>query len=83
MEFTPSLPGSNRRIDPSRRRRTKPDGTPDDNDRVEIGPTALAFEAWAKAGLQPPDVDAMRSYRLDRVVGELRKRDYEIGRAHV
>ena len=51
---------SNRKIDPARRRPTKPDGSPDDNDRVEIGPTALAFEAWAKAGLEAPNLEAMR-----------------------
>ena len=33
--------GSNRRIDPTRRAHLKPDLTPDDNDRVEIGPTDL------------------------------------------
>jgi hypothetical protein len=39
---------------PSRRRVTalKPDGTPDDNDRVEIGPTALAFSEWKALGLE-------------------------------
>lgn len=70
---------SNRKIDPARRRPSqmplKPDGTPADNDRVEIGPTALAFDAWAKAGLRAPDLSAMRQYRLDRLVGETRKRD--------
>lgn len=67
---------SNRKIDPSRRRPTRPDGSPDDNDRVEIGPTPLAFEAWAKAGIEAPNLEAMRQYRLDRLVGEIRKRDY-------
>lgn len=76
METISSFSSSNRKIDPSRRPRTRPDGTPDENDRIEIGPTALAFEAWAAAGLQPPDVEAMRRYRLERIKGELRKRDY-------
>jgi Xaa-Pro aminopeptidase len=67
---------SNRKIDPSRRRPVRPDGSPDDNDRVEIGPTPMAFEAWAKAGLEAPNLEAMRRYRLDRLVGELRRRDY-------
>ena len=35
--------GSNSRIDPTRRAHLKPDLTPDANDRVEIGPTDLAF----------------------------------------
>jgi len=45
---------SNRKIDPARRRATtlfKPDGTPLDNDRVEIGPTDLAFNEWAELGI--------------------------------
>ncbi len=67
---------SNRKIDPSRRPRLKPDGTPDDNDRVEIGPTTIAFEAWAKAGLEAPNLDAMRRFRLSRITGELARHDY-------
>ena len=55
-----------RRIDPTRPRR--PDGSPDDNDRVEIGPTALAFAEWQAAGLAPPDLAALRRGRLDRLV---------------
>ena len=35
--------GSNRKIDPNRRAHLKADLTPDDNDRVEIGPTAMAY----------------------------------------
>lgn len=76
MESVPSFSTSNRKIDPARRPRTKPDGSPDDNDRVEIGPTALAFEAWSKAGLEAPNLEAMRRFRLDRIVNELKKRDY-------
>ncbi len=38
----------------------RPDGSPDDNDRIEIGPTQLAFDEWAAAGLTPPDLEAMR-----------------------
>ena len=76
METVSPFGRSNRKIDPSRRPRTKPDGSPDDNDRVEIGPTPIAFEAWARAGLEAPNLEAMRQYRLDRLVSELRKRDY-------
>lgn len=76
MDTISPFGSSNRKIDPSRRPRIKPDGSPDDNDRVEIGPTPRAFEAWATAGLEAPNLDAMRRYRLDRLVGELRKRDY-------
>ena len=32
------------------------DGTPNDNDRIEIGPTQLAFAEWEAAGLQLPDL---------------------------
>ncbi len=69
---------SNQKIDPTRRRPSavKPDGSPDDNDRVEIGPTALAFDEWAQAGLAAPDLERMRRFRLDRLVAELRRRDY-------
>ncbi|RMF38094.1 MAG: aminopeptidase P family protein [Alphaproteobacteria bacterium] len=61
-----------RKIDPSRRR---PDGTPDDNDRVEIGPTPLAFAEWAEAGLEVPDLAAMRAFRLNRLVDKIVERD--------
>ena len=53
----------------------RPDGTPDDDDRVEIGPTALAFRAWEAAGVRVPDLAALRSYRLERLRGELRRND--------
>ena len=56
--------GSNRKIDSSRRAHLKPDGTPDINDRVEIGPTALSFSEWAAAGLTAPDMPSLREYRL-------------------
>lgn len=56
------------KINPARRSRLKPDNTPDDNDRIEIGPTGLAFSEWAIAGLQCPDLPAMREYRLRRLV---------------
>ena len=39
-----------RKIDPNRGA-TLGDGTPNDNDRIEIGPTQLAFAEWAEAGL--------------------------------
>lgn len=69
---------SNQKIDPTRRRAVpvKPDGSPDDNDRVETGPTALAFAEWAKAGLTVPNLERMRNYRLGRLVGELKRHDY-------
>ena len=48
-----------RKIDPTRGQ-TLADGSPNDNDRVEIGPTQLAFAEWQAAGPDParPDRDA-------------------------
>ncbi len=66
----------NRKIDPTRRAGRRPDGTPDDDDRAEIGPTALAFAEWAAAGLEPPDLPAMRAHRHARLVAALGQRDY-------
>lgn len=68
---------SNRKIDPSRRRAatgTRPDGTPDENDRVETGPTELAFTEWAALGLTAPNLDRMRRARLDRILAQVRDR---------
>lgn len=69
--------GSNRKIDPARRRggALKPDGSPNDNDRVEIGPTDLAFDEWESLGLECPDLTAMRENRVERIRAELAKRD--------
>ena len=52
--------GANRKIDPNRRAHLKQDGTPDQNDRVEIGPTKLAFSEWQQAGLSVPDLPSLR-----------------------
>ncbi|MGI9401003.1 MAG: dimethylsulfonioproprionate lyase DddP, partial [Rhizobiaceae bacterium] len=76
METATRFTTSNKKIDPSRRRPVRPDGTPDDNDRVEIGPTPMAFESWKQAGLEAPNLEAMRQFRLDRLVREIRARDY-------
>lgn len=53
----------------------KPDKTPDLNDRIEIGPSQIAFDEWAALGLQCPDMPALREYRLERVREQLRKND--------
>lgn len=53
----------------------KPDGSPDDNDRVEIGPTALAFEEWVAAGLTAPNLTRMREFRHARLVAAMAERD--------
>ena len=64
------------KIDPSRRPGMKPDNTLDDNNRIEIGPTDLAFQEWADDGLECPDLPAMRQYRLNRLVQAINDRDY-------
>ena len=67
----------NHKIDPARVAPSlKPDGTSDDNDRVEIGPTDVAFAEWAAAGVTPPNLERMRRTRVDRIVQQLRQRDY-------
>ncbi len=55
-----------RKIDPTRGARLG-DNTPNDNDRIEIGPTQLAHAEWAAAGLALPDLQAMRRYRWERL----------------
>jgi Xaa-Pro aminopeptidase len=60
-----------RRIDPSRR----PDGSPLDPDRAEIGPTQLAYDEWAAAGIACPDLAAMRAFRHARLTAALVERD--------
>ncbi|TKA95957.1 aminopeptidase P family protein [Cereibacter changlensis] len=63
-----------RKIDPSRGT-TLGDGSPNDNDRVEIGPTQLAFAEWQAAGLALPDLAAMRAHRWRRLTEALAARD--------
>ena len=64
-----------RKIDPARGA-TIGDNTPNDADRVEIGPTRLAFAEWAAAGLVLPDLQAMRRYRWNRLTQAIVARDY-------
>ena len=75
----PLVLGSDRKIDPYRRRISAtdslPDGTVNDGNRVETGPTDLAFEEWASKELTPPNLAALREYRLSRLVRELNRRD--------
>ncbi len=63
-----------RKIDPGRADRLG-DGSPNDNDRVEIGPTQLAFREWEAAGLALPDLARMRDWRWRRLVAALVARD--------
>ncbi|MEM7544588.1 MAG: dimethylsulfonioproprionate lyase DddP [Pseudomonadota bacterium] len=53
----------------------KPDNTPDDNDRIEIGPTPLAYAEWEAAGIACPDLPRMRAFRHQRIVDSLNRRN--------
>ncbi|WP_299149525.1 dimethylsulfonioproprionate lyase DddP [uncultured Tateyamaria sp.] len=64
-----------RKIDPNRGA-TLGDGSPNDADRIEIGPPQLAFDEWAAAGFDLPNLDAMRAYRLNRLTRHIVDRDY-------
>lgn len=64
-----------RKIDPSRGA-TLADGSPNDDNRVEIGPTQLAFKEWSAAGLELPNLIAMREYRWTRLTQHIVDRDY-------
>lgn len=64
-----------RKIDPTRGA-TLGDGSPNDNDRIEIGPTQLAFSEWAAAGLELPNLTRMREYRWKRLTRAIVDRGY-------
>ncbi len=64
-----------RKIDPTRGDRLG-DGTPNDLDRVEIGPTQLAFGEWQAAGLVLPNLERMRRARWEKLTRALVDRDY-------
>ncbi len=66
---------STRKIDPSRGE-TLADGSPNDGDRIEIGPTLLALREWEAAGLKAPNLEAMRNYRWKRLTQHIVDRDY-------
>jgi len=65
----------NRKIDPSKGDKLA-DGSPNDDNRIEIGPTRLAFAEWAAAGLTLPNLDSMREYRWKRLTQHIVDRDY-------
>lgn len=64
-----------RKIDPNRGA-TLGDGTPNDMDRVEIGPTQLAFREWEAAGLSLPNLKAMREFRWKRLTQHIVDREF-------
>ena len=69
------IAGSDRKIDLTPRAHIESDCTPNDNGRVEIGPTQLAFDEWQAAGIVPPDLPVLRAYRLQRLQEQIRKHD--------
>ncbi len=64
-----------RKIDPTRGDKLG-DGSPNDADRIEIGPTQLAFGEWQAAGLTLPNLAAMREHRWKRLTQHIVDRDY-------
>ena len=65
----------NRKIDPSQGTLLD-DNTPNNNNRVEIGPTQLAFNEWRKLGLKLPNLPRMRKYRWKRLTDHIVQRGY-------
>ena len=66
-----------RKINPYKNQRFKPDGTILDNDRVEIGPTDLAFKEWMEAGLEIPNLPKMRFDRVERLKTQIKERNLD------
>lgn len=64
-----------RKIDPTRGALLG-DGTENDQNRVEIGPTRLAFAEWEAAGLTLPNLPTMRAYRHARLTQHIVDRGY-------
>jgi len=64
-----------RKIDPNRGDFLA-DGSPNNDDRIEIGPTQLAFSEWAQAGLSLPNLAAMREFRWKRLTQHIVDRDF-------
>ena len=64
-----------RKIDPTRGQYFA-DSLANDNDRMEIGPTTLAYAEWEAAGITLPNLSAMRQYRWQRLVSHINARDY-------
>ena len=66
-----------RKINPNNKINYKPDGTIDDNNRVEIGPTNLAFKEWEKAGITPPLLQELRQFRVSRLIKQINIRNLD------
>ena len=64
-----------RKIDPSQGTLLG-DNTPNNNNRIEIGPTQLAFNEWEKSGLKLPNLPRMREFRWKRLTDHIVQRGY-------
>ncbi len=64
-----------RKIDPTLGARLA-DGSPNLNDRMEIGPTQLAYREWEQAGLILPNLEKMRAFRHKRLIQAVNQRGY-------
>ena len=64
-----------RKIDPSKGN-VFGDTLDNDNDRMEIGPTALAYSEWEAAGIALPNLTNVREYRWQRLVSHINERNY-------
>ena len=64
-----------RKIDPTKGAHL-PDGSPNDADRIEIGPTQLAFREWEAAGLTLPNLKTMREFRWTRLTQAIVERGW-------
>ena len=65
----------NRKIDPSQGM-VLDDKTPNNKNRVEIGPTKLAYDEWRQSGLALPNLPRMREYRWKRLTDHIVQRRY-------
>jgi|TARA_B100001063_G_scaffold40694_1_gene34483 Xaa-Pro aminopeptidase len=52
------------------------DKTPNNKNRVEIGPTKLAYDEWRQSGLALPNLPRMREYRWKRLTDHIVQRGY-------
>ena len=52
------------------------DGSPNNQDRIEIGPTQLAMREWEEANLIVPNLRNMREYRHSRLTQHIVARGY-------
>ncbi|MGD1884949.1 MAG: dimethylsulfonioproprionate lyase DddP [Paracoccaceae bacterium] len=64
-----------RKIDPAQGSMLA-DGTPNEGDRIEIGPPHLALNEWKVAGLTLPNLPEMRAYRWRRLTQHIVDRGY-------